>query len=342
MQILKDVPLGLHSTMRLGGKAAYATDVYSKDDIIEALDWANQKGLQTLMIGSGSNIIWRDEGFPGLLLVNKIKLYESYAEDEENYYISLGGGEIWDEVVAKTVAAGLSGIEALSLIPGTVGATPIQNVGAYGQEISQTLVSLEAYDTKTQQLVIIPASDCGFAYRTSRFKTDDHNRFLIIKIVLHLIRGSMQPPFYSSLQKYFDEHNLNDYSPQVVRDAVVAIRRSKLPDPAQVANNGSFFANPIINEESLTQLINDHPDLSYWPQDNGQVKLSAAWLVEHAGFSNAHDTETGMATWPSQCLVLVNEHAKNTADLLNFKQKILTAVQQKFDVSLEQEPELLP
>lgn len=328
--------------MRLGGNAAYAVDIQSRDDLMQAVVWARQHSLPIIMVGSGSNIVWRDEGFNGLLLVNKIMGYEARAESETDYYLTLGAGENWDSIVARTVTAGLTGIESLSLIPGTVGATPVQNVGAYGQEISQTLVSIEAYDTQTDKLINIPAPDCAFGYRTSRFKTTDHGRFLISGILLHLMRGQMQPPFYPALQKYLDEHNIHDYSPQSIRAAVVDIRQAKLPDPAQIGNNGSFFANPIIVHENLVPLLESYSNLVYWQQDDGRAKLSAAWLVEQAGFKDFHDTETGMATWPSQSLVLINEHAKNTADLLKFKQKIIDTVQQKFGITLEQEPELLP
>lgn len=342
MQIQQNVPLASNSTMRLGGMAAYAVDVESRDDVSSAVAWARQANLPVIVVGNGSNIVWRDEGFNGLLLINKFAGYKTFDEDDENYYITVGAGENWDSVVARSVAAGASGIEALSLIPGTAGATPIQNVGAYGQEIAQTLVSVEAYDMQSGQFVTIPAADCGFGYRTSRFKTTDKGRFIITGLTLHLLKTKMQPPFYPALQSYLEGHNVQDFSPKNIRDAVIAIRSSKLPDPAQVANNGSFFANPIIEPEQLAQLLADHSGIVRWQQDDGRVKLSAAWLVEQAGFKDFHDSETGMATWPKQSLVLVNEHAKSTTDLLKFRQKIIDTVQQKFDVTLEQEPELLP
>lgn len=342
MNIMQQVSLADHSTMRLGGKAAYLAEVSTQDEVREAVEWAKSKNLPLLMIGVGSNIVWRDEGYNGLVLVNKIKGYTSFDEDDKNYYLKVGAGEIWDEVVARTVAANASGIEALSLIPGTTGATPVQNVGAYGQEISQTLVSIDAFDLKSQQFVSIPSSDCGFAYRTSRFKTIDRGRFLITSITLHLHKRSPEPPFYATLQRYLDEHGIQIFTTQVIRDAVIAIRSSKLPDPAKVANNGSFFANPIIEQADFTQLSAKYPDIVHWVQSDGHVKLSAAWLVEQAGFKGLHDDATGMATWPSQALVLVNERAHSTADLLKFEQQIVDAVQRKFGITLEQEPELLP
>jgi UDP-N-acetylmuramate dehydrogenase len=294
------------------------------------------------MIGGGSNIYWRDEGFPGLVIVNKIQRYETFKEDDNEIYITAGAGEIWDVVVERTAQAGLTGIEALSLIPGTVGATPVQNVGAYGQEISHTLVSVEAFDTQIGDFINIPAADCAFGYRTSRFKTTDHGRFYITAITLHLHKGNPAPPFYASVETYFQQHGITDVTPQVLREAVMVIRNSRLPDPAVVHNNGSFFSNPIVSSADLVRIRAGFPDIPTWTMSDGRAKLPAAWLIEQAGFKGIQDAETGMATWASQPLVLVNEHAKSTADLLKFKQRILDAVQAKFGIDLIQEPELLP
>ena len=329
--------------MRLGGMAAYLVNVHDRYEIEQAIVWALEHNLPVLMVGSGSNIIWRDEGFPGLIIVNKILRFEEQQEDDENYYVTVGAGENWDSVVERTVAKGMTGIEALSLIPGTAGATPVQNVGAYGQEIAQTLVSVEAYDIQTKQMLTIAGMDCAFGYRTSRFKAADRGRFFITAVTLHLLHQNPQPPFYKSLQQYFDEHSIRDYTPAAVRQAVIAIRQSKLPDPAAVANNGSFFANPIIPEGMLAQWQADFGGMPpHWPATEGYVKVPAAWLVEQVGLKGIHDAETGMATWPNHALVLVNEHAQTTAQLLQFRQKILDAVKQKFGIILQQEPELLP
>lgn len=342
MNIVQNVSLKLHSTMRLGGTAAYLVAIHDRHELTEALAWAEQRSLPVMMIGDGSNIIWRDEGFPGLIMVNKIRRFEEQIEDIENYYVTIGAGENWDEAVARTTQKGMSGIEGLSLIPGTAGATPVQNVGAYGQEIAHVLVGVEAYDSQLKQFVTLPAIDCGFGYRTSRFKTTDRGRFFITAITLHLFHGDPQPPFYGSLQAYFDEHGITRPTPQMMREAVVAIRRSKLPDPAVVANNGSFFANPVVDEGQFVQLQADYPGIVGWPTADGRVKIPAAWLLDHAGLKGIHDSVTGMATWPTQPLVLVNESAQTTAQLLEFRQKIIDIIQQKFGITLEQEPELLP
>jgi UDP-N-acetylmuramate dehydrogenase len=343
MQIIENVSLANYSTMRLGGIASYLVEIHSRDDLKEALSWASKHNQPVIMIGSGSNIVWKDSGFKGLVIVNRLQGYEDYAESPENHFVTIGAGEIWDTVVARTVAAGQTGIEALSLIPGSAGATPVQNVGAYGQEIAQTLTSIEAYDTKTGSLTNIPAEACGFAYRHSSFQTEYRDRFYITAITLSLTVGNPYPPFYGAIEQYFTEHPVDGpVTPGVMRDAVIAIRRAKLPDPAEVANNGSFFANPIVDSITLSDLHKKHPDMPYWPLEDGSAKIPAAWLIEQTGFKGVHDEATGMATWPPQPLILINEHAKNTADLLAFKAKIVDTIEQRFDITLQQEPELLP
>jgi UDP-N-acetylmuramate dehydrogenase len=150
------------------------------------------------------------------------------------------------------------------------------------------------------------------------------------------------PPFYASLQQYLDTNNIHSYTPGIIREAVINIRQSKLPDPAKVANNGSFYAHPIVEASQLERIKLDYPGVIFWPQPDSRAKIAAGWLIDQAGFKDYHDQETGMATWPAQRLVLVNEHAKSTADLLAFSEKIKSAVNSKFGIMLEQEPELLP
>lgn len=342
MNILENISLADHSTMGLGGLAKYLTTIENNMELLEALSWAQTNNQPVIMIGTGSNIVWKDEGYPGLVIVNNIQRYETFNEDNENIYVTAGAGENWDTVVERTSQAGLTGIEALSLIPGTTGATPVQNVGAYGQEISQTLTTIEAFDTQQSDFVTIRGDDCGFGYRTSRFKTNDRGRFYITAITLHLRKANPQTPYYARVQSYFEEHGISDITPQVLRNAVIDIRQSKLPDPAIVKNNGSFFANPIISNDDLVRIHAGYPEMPAWTQEDGRAKIPAAWLIEQAGFKDFHDPQSGMATWPNQPLVLVNESAKTTADLLKFRKQILDAVNAKFGITLIQEPELLP
>lgn len=339
--MLENVPLSEHSTMQLGGPAKYLTEIKHRNELLEVLAWANEKRLAVVMIGDGSNIFWNDNGFDGLVIVNRIMHFEVVKQSGTSAYFTIGAGENWDSVVERTVELGYSGIEQLSLIPGTTGATPIQNVGAYGREVSDVLFTIQAYDQQDKKFVTLRPSECNFGYRTSRFKTSDKGRFFITSVTFRLTKTIPKPPFYQALQSYLDEHKIAEYTPDAIRQAVIAIRRAKLPDPALVANNGSFFANPVIDRKKLGQLLLKHPGVKHWAVDNGKAKISAAWLIEQSGFKGEHDSETGMSVWPGQALVLVNEHAQKTADLLKFKRKIVTAVKEKFGLTLEQEPELI-
>ncbi len=339
MRVKNGVPLTQHSTMRLGGKAKHLVEAGDKHELTNAVQWAKEQKLPVKVIGNGSNIIWTDDGFAGLVIVNRISGFKIVPEDEHYSYVTMGAGENWDECVQRTVAAGLHGIEALSLIPGTAGATPIQNVGAYGQDMSQTLVSLEAYDTEHERFVTINAEDCEFGYRTSRFKTKDKNRFLIVELTFLLSRINPRPPYYLAVSQYLHDHKIQVVTPKVLRQVVIAIRTSKLPDPAKVANTGSFFANPIVSISFFKGFIKKHPGAPNWKTQDNKYKISAAWLIEQAGLKDYHDKKTGMATWHLQPLVLVNERAKSTKDLLKFKKFIQQQVEEKFEIKLVQEPE---
>lgn len=341
MKAQQNVDLKQHSTMRLGGTADYLVEVSSRQELQQAIDWAEKYSLPMIMIGGGSNIIWRDEGFRGLVIINKILGFEKAGQFDYGTYITVGAGENWDQTVARTTEMGLSGIEFLSLIPGSVGATPVQNVGAYGAEVKDVITVIEAYDLQEKKFVTIRGSECEFSYRSSRFKTTDKGRYFITYITMILKPQNPSPPFYNALQKYLHENNITDTAPQTIRNAVIAIRQEKLPDPAVVANNGSFFANPLVEDEIFMQLAADNPDMPHWNADGGLTKLSAAWLVEQAGYKDFHDATTGMATWAKQPLVLVNEKATSTTQLIQFRDTIINAVKQKFGVTLEQEPEII-
>ena len=338
MNIIQNVSLKLFSTMRLGGTALYECEVQNEQDLLDALDFAKNKNIPFKIIGLGSNIIWNDSGFNGLLIVNKLLGFNIL---DDGVTVSIGAGTNWDYAVEQTVLKGLSGFESLSAIPGTVGATPVQNVGAYGSEVKDTIVSVRCYDTLQNKFVELSNKDCEFGYRTSRFKTTDIGRFIITSITFKLSLDNPKPPFYESLQSYLDTNNIVEYTAQNIRKAVIDIRSKKMPDSNLVANNGSFFSNPIISKQQLNVLLHNFKDIKYWDLGDDNIKISAAWLIEQSGFKDFHDPKTGMATWANQSLVLVNESAVNTSQLLEFKQNIVNADQDKFNITLEQEPELV-
>ncbi len=339
----QNVSLKDYSTMRLGGVAKYLCELQDYHELPTIIEWAESQNLPVMMIGGGSNIIWRDEGYEGVVIVNRIPGFDIQDQGEQQFAI-VGAGENWDEVVERTVDAGLSGLEQLSLIPGTAGATPIQNVGAYGREVADVLVCVQAYDKQTKQMVVLPKSDCGFSYRSSRFKEKDRGRFFITSLTFTLLKKAPSPPFYAALDAYFRKIGVSpkEVTSKILRDAVIAIRSEKLPDPAKVANCGSFFHNPIIPMMQLEEIREQYPGVVYWSVGDDQAKVAAGWLLEQLGLKGYHEPNTGIAVWDKQALVFVNESAQTTAQLLAFRDAVLKAVKDKFGIELAQEPELLP
>ncbi len=338
MQIKTNVPLKDYSTMRLGGIAEALTTISSKEDLKDALEWAREHNKPTLMLGGGSNIIFSN-GYHGLVIINALHGFEVLTEDDESTLMRIGAGEVWDDIVARTVAQGLSGIEKLSAIPGTAGATPVQNVGAYGAEIADVLTELEAYDTTTKTFVTLSAADCKFTYRNSIFKSTKDRHYVITSITIRLSKRPPEPPFYEALQAYLDKHHVTEHSPAALRGAVVAIRAQKLPDPQIVANTGSFFKNPIVQRGKLTQLQQDYPEMPFYEMKDGSIKLLAGWLIDQTGLKGYRSH--GMKIYEKNALVFINESAKGYDDLAAFRQEIVGKVEQRFGVTLEQEPELI-
>lgn len=341
ISVTEDKSLAQYSTMRLGGTAAYLVEVASEDELTEAIAWARERSLPIRMIGSGANIVFTDDGYKGLVVVNRIMGREQESATKDSVTFAVGGGENWDDYVAFCVQKGLSGIETLSLIPGTVGAAPVQNIGAYGQQVSDSLLDVTAYDLHSHSFVTLTHDDCHFKYRSSRFNREDKGQFLIVRVRLRLSTSmTVSKPYYADLDAYLSQHAISHPTPSDIRDAVISIRSQKLPDPKLVANCGSFFYNPVVSPEKFESLKSRFPDLKSHQTDDGQLKLYAGQLIELAGFKGIHDPETGMAVWPKQALVLVNEAARSTSDLLKFKAKIVDKVSDLFGVTLMQEPEL--
>jgi UDP-N-acetylmuramate dehydrogenase len=338
MQIKTNVPLKDYSTMRLGGIARALTTVTTKEELAEAVEWAKGRKLSLLMLGGGSNVIFSD-GYDGLVVINALHDFQVLTEDDDSATLQIGAGEVWDDIVARSVALGFTGLEKLSAIPGTAGATPVQNVGAYGAEIGDVLTELEAYDTKTKQFMTLTNEQCQFSYRHSIFKSVGERRYIITSITLRLSKQPPQPPFYEALQSYLDKNHITEYSPAAVRSAVVAIRAQKLPDPQLMANTGSFFKNPIVERGVLVHLQQNHPEMPFYEMSGGRIKLLAGWLIDQTGLKGYRSH--GMKIYEKNALVFINESAKDYDDLLTFKQEIVDKVHEKFGVTLEQEPELI-
>ncbi|HXH04817.1 MAG TPA: UDP-N-acetylmuramate dehydrogenase [Candidatus Nitrosotenuis sp.] len=326
------------TTMRLGG-ATQTIDLTARESLPGIIEYARAHNMPFFAMGDGSNVIATDNGYPGLLILNQIPGFDILEENEEYTVVRVGAGENWDSVVARTVEMELSGIEAMSAIPGSAGATPVQNVGAYGQEIADILMELDAYDTDINAWVTLQNEECHFSYRDSIFKNPQSRHHIITSITLRLKKGSLQPPFYQSLEQYFSLHSITDYSPHSVRKAVVAIRAEKLPDPTKIANTGSFFKNPLVNAQKAKELAQQYPSMPMFPMKDGSVKLAAGWLIETAGLKGIK--EYGFETYEHNALVVINESAHSYAALEQFRRLIIDKVNDAFGVTLEQEPELL-
>ena len=336
MEVHTNIPLKNFTTMKLGGPARFLTEVRSVPELMAVHQNATSKNIPIFILGGGSNVIARDEGFAGIIIRIRIPGFDVVADDMNSTTIKIGAGENWDEVVKRTVDMRLSGIEAMSMIPGTSGAAPVQNVGAYGQEIADTLVSLEAYDSQTKTLVTLTNEACGFAYRDSIFRGDQKGRYVITSITLKLSKSLPQPPFYDALQTYFEEHTIKLFTGDSVRDAVIAIRTDKLPDPTLRPNTGSFFKNAIIDDWQLPDLQRAYPDMKVFSMGNGTSKIPSGWLIEQAGLKG--QLLHGMRVHDKNALVLINESATGYADLAAARDEVIGAVRDKFRIQIEQEP----
>lgn len=336
MEIRTNIPLKNYTTMRLGGNARFMAEAHTPEDVAQIYGSAAKQHLPIFVLGGGSNTIVRDEGYDGIILRMRIPGFEKIAEDSNSVTLRIGAGEVWDSVVERAVKLQLSGIEAMSGIPGTAGAAPVQNVGAYGQEIADTLVNLEAYDSQTGQFVTMAAEDCEFSYRNSIFRSSATGRYVITSVTLRLSKSSPAPPFYEALQKYLDERSTTIYTPQVIRDAVLAIRAQKLPDPDERPNTGSFFKNAVIEEWQLRELQQEYPDMPNFDMGGGRFKVPTGWLIDKARLKG--ELIHGMRVNPANALVLINESAAGYADLAAARDKIAGTVRDKFRITIEQEP----
>ncbi len=323
--------------MRLGGKARYVIDIEEDKDLAEAYIFAKKKKLPTYILGRGSNVIGRDGGYNGIILVNKLRGIYVIDSDKDSIRLCAKSGELLDTLVDYSVklwngeSYGYSGIEALRKIPGTVGAAPVQNVGAYGQEIKQVLHSVCVYDFKDSCFKHMMADELDLGYRHSIFNTGDGvGRYFITSVTVELNKHWLKPPFYTSLQAFFDKNNVKEFTPEIIRSGVTAVRASKLPDPTEYASAGSFFKNVYISEDQIPDA--EEKGIPVW--DGG--KIPSGWLIENAGLKGKEFY--GMRVSDKAALVLINESAKSYANLAKAREEVIKAVYDKFGFKLEQEP----
>ena len=330
MRVRRDVRLADLTTLGVGGPAERLLEVADAAELVAAVREADEAGRPLLLLGGGSNVVAPDEGWPG-----DVVAVRSRGVERAGAVLTVQAGEDWDDLVAYAVATGLAGIEALSGIPGSTGATPVQNVGAYGQEVAQTITAVRVYDRAEKSERTLSPEDCGFAYRDSRLKQEP-GRFVVLEVTFGLEESAVSRPVgYAELARRLGVE-LGSAAPLAeVRRAVLALRRGKgmVLDPADPDSRsaGSFFTNPVV---PAAQAVDGCPS---WPARDGTVKLSAAWLVEHAGFGKG--TRTGkVGTSSRHSLALTTETGATAQELLAFADRITAAVQDRFGVTLVREP----
>ncbi len=354
LHLQRNVPLAGYTTIGLGGPAACFASCRSVEEVQEALRFAQEEGLPVQVLGGGSNIVFADEGFAGLVL--RVALQGvAFGENGDAVQVTVAAGEVWDDLVRRCIERDLAGLECLSGIPGSAGATPVQNVGAYGQEVGEVLVSLRALERGTLRLVTLSAEECALGYRQSRFKGPDRGRYIILEVTLRLRPFGPPTLRYPELRRHLEERvRLEDLPAgrprlETVRQAVLALRRAKsmLADPQDphARSVGSFFLNPLLSRQEFRALERR------WREDGGQgevptfpegerVKVPAAWLVEQAGFRRGY-RRGGVGVSPKHALALVN-YGGSTRDLLALAEAIRRGVYARFGLLLEIEPTVVP
>jgi UDP-N-acetylmuramate dehydrogenase len=349
VHIQESLPLAPLTTIRLGGSARFFGACASEQDIREAVEFARRRAIPLHILGGGSNVIFADGGFPGLVAQITIagRSFQTLGDEGGGVSVEAGAGESWDTLVAESVARGLSGIECLSGIPGTVGGAPIQNIGAYGQEIAETLLQVDCLDRERLERVTFGRDACDFAYRTSRFKGADRDRFIVLAVRLRLVPNTRPALHYAELAAAVARRGGIDHlqppaATALVRDVVLELRRGKsmVLDPADpdTRSVGSFFLNPVLSGEAFATIAGRwHPPS--FPVANG-VKVPAAWFVEQAGFRKGY-TRDGVGLSRRHALALVNRGG-TTAALLTLAEEIEHAVYAKFGVRLEREAVVVP
>jgi len=348
MKIKEKTKLADFTTIKLGGEAKEFVECKSVDEIKEALLYAKENKLNTCILSGGSNIIFSDEGFDGLVI--KMDLKGVTFDDKGGYvFVCAKAGENWDDLVKQSVKKGLAGIEVLSGIPGSVGATPVQNVGAYGQEVGEAIEKVYVLDKETLEEKEFFSKDCKFSYRTSRFKEEDKGKYIITEVVYRLIKNGNPQLGYPELERKIEEKFGHGANLSQVRELVLELRRSKSmvidkKDPNSVSS-GSFFMNPILEHKEFEELQRRNrakkgfENVPFFETCNCKIKVPAAWLIEQAGFTKGYQ-KGNAAISENHCLALVN-HGGTTYDIMRLAGEIQYKVKGKFGIELEIEPNIV-
>jgi UDP-N-acetylmuramate dehydrogenase len=343
VQILENIPLAPYTTLKVGGPARYFVEARSEAEIVDALSYARENLIEIFVLGGGSNLVVSDTGWPGLVLKVAVSGIDIAEQNSKCLFVA-GAGEDWDGLVAQSVKQNCAGIECMSGIPGTVGGTPVQNVGAYGQEVAETITSVRIIDTASGEVNEMSNAECGFSYRTSLFNTSEKDRYIVTRVSYALVSGGAPRVEYADLKRHFaaasSPPGLLD-----VRNAVRSIRASKgmliSAEDDDTRSAGSFFKNPIISAGEYDRIAalpaSSEQKPPRFSAPDGQVKVSAAWLVERSGFHKGY-TEGRVGISHKHSLAIVNRGGATAADIVNLKNKVQQRVLKTFGVQLHPEP----
>ncbi|MUV03547.1 UDP-N-acetylmuramate dehydrogenase [Flavobacterium rakeshii] len=337
MEIISNYPLKNHNTFGIEAFADEFVSVNSVNELKEVLQ--ENSGKQKFILGGGSNMLLT-QNIHSLVIHVNLKGKEVVFEDDNHVHLKAMAGENWHEFVLYTIQHNYGGLENLSLIPGNVGTTPIQNIGAYGTEIKDTFVSCEGMDIATQQIKTFTKEECEFAYRESIFKNSLKNKYIIVSVTYKLTKKDHKiNTAYGDIMAQLSQKNITTPGIKDVSDAVINIRQSKLPDPKELGNSGSFFKNPIISKEAFDQAYCQHPEMPHYIISETEVKVPAGWLIEQSGFKGKRFGDAGVHA--RQALVLVNYGNATGQELLNLSRKIQETVYNNFGIRIEAEVNII-
>lgn len=336
-QIQENYNMANHTTFKMGGNARFFAVIDDVEQLSYVYEFAEEQALPVLVLGGGSNVVMSDGDLEYVVIKNHILGIEVEKDGDTEVAVSSGAGVDWDEFVRYCVAHDFQGVEALSLIPGSVGAAPVQNIGAYGQDVSQTILYAEVFDTQDGQIKQLSNQDCQFDYRTSIFKTTHAGRYVITRVVFGLQKSAnTNVPPYRDLIEFFGEQGIEQPTLQQVRDAVIGFRTKKLPKPEEIPNVGSFFKNPIVSKDQADTLKEKFPGMVTFEIDDTHTKVGAAWLIDHAGLKGKQFG--GLQVYPNNALVLTNIDHATFAEVEDYIAHVQKVVIDMFGIELEPEP----
>jgi len=338
MKIFTNHTLKNYNTFGIDVKAKYFVDITSVDELRNVLTDKEVPFDKRFILGGGSNVLFVKD-YEGLVIKNSIPGFNIITDNDKSAIVEVGAGVVWDELVKYCVEKNLGGIENLSIIPGSVGAAPIQNIGAYGQELQDTFLELTGIYTETGKEKIFDISDCNFSYRNSIFKTELRNKFIITSVKLKLDKNPQVNTSYKQLEEELKKRGVDKPTINDVRKTVIKIRNQKLPDPKEIGNAGSFFKNPIVAKEKYLKLHKSFPDIINYPINDNHIKIAAGWLIENCGWKGRRNGNVG--TYKDHALVIVNYGNATGDEILVFEMHIKQSVEFKFGIRLENEVNII-